>query len=407
MFTLRKSMLRGVPALLLSVCILSVTNVEASADSSGYLKGSNVNIRADHTTSSKSLGVLSNQNVTILGTSGEWFKISDGTIIGWVKDDFVIRKAQPQTTTRRLSNVQTTNNASIDGTNVNIRSKPTTTSKVLAKLSNTSVKILSTSGNWYKISFNGNEGWVTKDFITLKNSLSSTQQVQTKKEEKQPQKVSQVLKTGIIDGTNVNLRSKPTKTATVTHKVSNEKVNILAQSGDWYKVSTGKTTGWISEDFVKISSNQKSTTTKTVAKTEQTSSQPQRVSSSVRKNLVVFSRGLLGVRYKWGGTSPSGFDCSGFTSYVYKNFGINIDRVSTDQAKQGVYVPKNKLQPGDLVFFDTNGGNNKNVNHAGIYIGNSKFIHASSSRTGKIVRISSLNESFYSKAYVTGRKFVK
>jgi N-acetylmuramoyl-L-alanine amidase len=293
----------------------------------------------------------------------------------------------------------------INGSNINVRSKPTTTANIKATLSNVSVKIIGTSGEWFKISYNGSEGWVKDDFVVIpKNSASTLKKVSSTASRGQITTSAQSTKTGTITGTNVNLRAKPTKTADVAAKLSNKKVNILSQSGDWYKVSSGKTTGWILKDFVSTSSNNSSSANKTTAsKKAETSSRTE----SLRSKMVLYSRGFLGVHYVYGGESPSGFDCSGFTNYIYRRFGIDINRTSTAQAKQGTYVPKNKLKPGDLIFFDTNGGKNRQVNHAGMYIGNSNFIHASSSRTGAQVRISSLNESFYSKTYVTGRSFVK
>lgn len=101
--------------------------------------------------------------------------------------------------------------------------------------------------------------------------------------------------------------------------------------------------------------------------------------------LVVYAANFLGVRYVWGGTTPSGFDCSGFTKYVFSHFGINLNRVSRDQATQGATVSRANLQPGDLVFFG------RPIHHVGIYVGNNCFIHAP--RTGDVVRISPLTRS--------------
>jgi peptidoglycan DL-endopeptidase CwlO len=98
--------------------------------------------------------------------------------------------------------------------------------------------------------------------------------------------------------------------------------------------------------------------------------------------LVVYAANFLGTKYVWGGTTPRGFDCSGFTKYVFAHFGINLNRVSGDQAKQGTYVTKANLQPGDLVFFGSP------IHHVGIYVGNNSFIHAP--RTGDVVRITLL-----------------
>ena len=119
------------------------------------------------------------------------------------------------------------------------------------------------------------------------------------------------------------------------------------------------------------------------------------------QQIVNHAKKFLGVRYVWGGSSTKGFDCSGFTKHVFKNFGVTLNRVSASQAKQGTYIKKANLLPGDLVFFDTNGGLNK-INHVGIYIGNGRFIHSSSSHSGVVT--SSLSDGFYAKTYMTARR---
>lgn len=118
--------------------------------------------------------------------------------------------------------------------------------------------------------------------------------------------------------------------------------------------------------------------------------------------LIRFAKSLLGTPYVYGGMSPAGFDCSGFTSYVFGAFGIRLERVSSDQAKQGTEILKENLKPGDLVFFDTNGGHSV-INHTGIFIGDGKFIHASSGTAHSVI-ISDLTTGYYSENYITARR---
>jgi cell wall-associated NlpC family hydrolase len=85
---------------------------------------------------------------------------------------------------------------------------------------------------------------------------------------------------------------------------------------------------------------------------------------------------LLGTPYRWGGTSPSsGFDCSGFTRYVYNSLGVDLPRTSSQQFTEGTKVSMDEMQPGDLIFFDTGSGS---ISHVGIYMGNGKMAHAAS-----------------------------
>ncbi|MCY6369901.1 NlpC/P60 family protein [Clostridium ganghwense] len=119
-------------------------------------------------------------------------------------------------------------------------------------------------------------------------------------------------------------------------------------------------------------------------------------SASVSQDaMIAYAKKFLGTPYKWGANGPNYFDCSGYTKYIFAKFGINIPRVSRDQAKGGRYVPKNQLQPGDLVFYAYNKGKGA-IHHVGMYIGNGKYIHAP--RTGDVVKISSVNRSDYATA---------
>ena len=102
----------------------------------------------------------------------------------------------------------------------------------------------------------------------------------------------------------------------------------------------------------------------------------------------------LGVPYRWGGASPSGFDCSGLVMYVYAQLGISLPHYTVAQYRMGVAVPRDRLQPGDLVFFD-------GLGHVGIYIGSNQFIHAP--HTGDVVKVSSIT-GWYAQTYVGARR---
>ena len=112
------------------------------------------------------------------------------------------------------------------------------------------------------------------------------------------------------------------------------------------------------------------------------------------------AKSFLGYRYVFGGSSPSGFDCSGFTSYVYKQHGITVARTSIGQSTAGTKVSKENLLPGDLLIFSNTF--RAGVSHTGLYLGNGKFIHASTSKTGVI--ISDLNSKHYTEKFSYGRR---
>ncbi|WP_312471579.1 NlpC/P60 family protein [Neobacillus sp.] len=106
--------------------------------------------------------------------------------------------------------------------------------------------------------------------------------------------------------------------------------------------------------------------------------------------IIATAKQYLGVPYVWGGTTPSGFDCSGFTSYVYRSVGINLPRVSRDQQNLGTRISPSQVQPGDLVF------RGSPAYHVGIYIGGGQYIHAP--QTGDVVKIAPYNPSAFTSA---------
>jgi NlpC/P60 family/S-layer homology domain len=131
---------------------------------------------------------------------------------------------------------------------------------------------------------------------------------------------------------------------------------------------------------------------------------PGQADAGTREDIVTTAKKYIGVKYTWGGTSPStGFDCSGFITYIFKNkHNISVPRTTTDLFKNGSTVKKADLAQGDLVFFTTY---KPGASHTGIYVGSGKFIHASSS---KGITISSINDPYYwGSRYLGARRYIK
>jgi peptidoglycan DL-endopeptidase CwlO len=117
---------------------------------------------------------------------------------------------------------------------------------------------------------------------------------------------------------------------------------------------------------------------------------------ATHSSVVSIALQYLGVPYVWGGASPSGFDCSGFTMYVYARVGVSLPHNAAMQYGMGTPVSRTQLAPGDLVFFN-------GLSHVGMYIGGGRFVHAP--HTGDVVKISSLSEYWYSATYVGARRY--
>lgn len=203
----------------------------------------------------------------------------------------------------------------------------------------------------------------------------------------------------------VYVRSGPATTYSVVDSlIINNSVIVTGKANDWYQVQVDGKTGFVASWL--LGNTRKETTSRGESQRNPQSAEIVNTNSStsVGKQIVDYAKGYLGCKYVYGGSGPNTFDCSGFTMYVYKHFGISLSHSATAQSKRGTYVSKEDLQPGDLVFFkdyQTMDG----IGHCGIYIGGGEFIHASSG-TGYCVKISTLLSGSYEKRYETARRII-
>lgn len=206
--------------------------------------------------------------------------------------------------------------------------------------------------------------------------------------------------TGYLTGDSVNIRSGPDTTYGTYGTVSTgSTVEIIGQEGNWYKISTPLAAcgyAYISADYVSAGAAPavKSAAAVTYGGASGEVSAGQRV--------VQIAEQFLGLPYVYGGSTPAGFDCSGFTSYVYKQLGYTINRVSHDQLNNGVPVSKSELQPGDLLLFKKQGADR--VHHVGIYVGDGMMIH--SPHTGDVIKYASIVNGYYNDCYYAARRIV-
>ncbi len=126
------------------------------------------------------------------------------------------------------------------------------------------------------------------------------------------------------------------------------------------------------------------------------------ISDADKKKLLADAKYYKGGKYVWGGTTPQGFDCSGYVQYLYKKHNVNLPRTAYAQSKRGEAVDINNLQKGDLLFFLTDKKRGIPVTHVGIYLGNGKFIHAASKKKGII--ISPIHHGYYANKFVSAKR---
>ncbi len=197
---------------------------------------------------------------------------------------------------------------------------------------------------------------------------------------------------GIVFANDVNVRSGPGTEYDVQCRLNfGATLDVFQRVGNWFKIGTGGGNfAYISADYVSIRPQD-------VASRGNVSA-----SSSGGNRAVELAKKFLGTPYVYGGSTPSGFDCSGFTSYIYRQLGYSINRVANDQLANGVPVSKNELVPGDLVLFKRAG--NSSVHHVGIYAGNGMMIH--SPQTGDVVKYTSITTGYYNDVYYAARRII-
>lgn len=192
----------------------------------------------------------------------------------------------------------------------------------------------------------------------------------------------------------VRMRSgRGTKYKTILTIPKGKTVKVITSSNGWNEVEYNGKKGYVSSKYLK-------TTTSTPSKPQQ----PQQPSQNQQiESVIALAYKQLGKKYVYGAAGPNNFDCSGLTSYCFKNaIGKTIPRTSREQSKTGTYVSLSNLKRGDLIFF----GNKKTgkVSHVVIYLGNNQYLH--SPRTGDVVKISSTNTSYFRANALFGRRIL-
>ena len=333
--------------------------------------------------------VKKGDTVTIISEQNNWAYIATSSITGWVRIDSITGKKITQTTVSAAENTtseQETENTVSENT-------------VVENTVTTDTKNENTTSN------------------TVENTTSSSSSTSS----------SYTEKTMYVNDYSVNVRKEASTSSKVMMVLGiNTKLTVIGEEGDWYKVKTSEGNGYVSKKLLTsnspttsrggnmLSDHKVSEVSTSNDESKSSSKRTSTGSNSKQTEIVNYAKQFLKVPYVYGGASKSGFDCSGFTMYVYKKFGISMRHGAQAQAKLGTVVNANKnsasslkenLQPGDLVFF-LDYETMDEIGHCGIYIGDGKFIHASSG-SGHCVKINSLLPGeYYNTRYCAARRII-
>lgn len=275
---------------------------------------------------------------------------------------------------------------------------------------NSNVKIISKTNGWAYVETDEVMGWIRQDALIDSTVVSDDVNIDNSQKEKEFQGRTDTEITSkimYVNTSSIYVRKGPsTDFEIVDSLILNSNVKVVAENGDWYKVEVDGKTGYVAKRL--LSNEQTQITSRGDNDRAEATQTVENISSSTintkGQQIVEYAKTYLGSKYVYGGSGPSTFDCSGFTMYVLKNFGVTLSHSATAQSKVGTYVAKEDLQPGDLVFFkDYETG--EGIGHCGIYIGDGNFIHASSG-TGYCVKISTLTSGSYLKRYETARRVI-
>lgn len=442
---------------IISIASLLFINISFAANT-GKVIVETAKLREQANTDSKVLELASQgDEVEILNEEDEWYKVKYKNITGYLRKDLVQVDNKEAANTNNKN--ETTNEASENTNENNVTSENTATEttekndeqnateivknekykivenvkiKVIPLISSieleevqkdAEVEVVEILDDWVKVKTSSEkEGWIRKEKLTTiqtetanteNTTNETTEQPTTEQTTQQPETTQQTntTKTMYVNTQTANLRQKADKTSQVIKQLSqNTKVTVMSTDNEWAYVDVNGTKGYIAESL--LTTTQKETsrsglTTREQAATNNSktnSTTTQKVNTAVTEStttsasgsaVVSYAKQLLGCKYVYGGTSTNGFDCSGFTQYVYKHFGINLNRTAAAQYNNGTSVTE--LQAGDLVMFGKSG-----INHVGIYIGGNTFIHAANPSRG--VTTDSLSTGYYKTNYVGARR---
>ena len=268
---------------------------------------------------------------------------------------------------------------------VRLRSGSNTGSSILTELSQgTAVSVLGRDGDWYRVNYDGKTGYMAAAYVTLRASAGDLRCV------------ARVISDGL------NLRSGAAASGAVLATASRgEYVDVSGFENGWFRVQYSGKTGYMSGDHLTLAAARPAAPAPEPA----APTTPAVPASGTGAEIAALARSFVGkAPYVYGGAGPSGFDCSGFTMYIYGQFGVRLPHGATDQMRYGAAVDRSQLQPGDLIFFHDDYYSSSTASHCGIYVGNDQFVHASTYGSGGVLLTALNGNPYYSAHYIAARR---
>lgn len=417
----------------IGITILFFTNVNFAANTA-KVSVETANLRETADENSKILKQLSlNDNVEVLDNSSDWCKVKIDNITGYVRKDLIAlenskeEKSETNTTTTTETTVQADatkeDSTEISGEqivkeNTKLKLVPVINATDIVEVKkDEKVNVVEVINDWVCVQTDTTKGWIRKDKLTTQAEIDK-QKAQEQEKKQQEEAAKNPIKTAYVKETSVNLRKEANQTSEIVKTLTqNTSVEVYSEESGWSKVKVDGEDGYISTSLLSDSkvevtetrttstnttnTTSRSSTTARAKQVDNSSETSTNTATSTGKGSTVVetARKYLGSSYVYGASGPSSFDCSGFTSYVFKLHGVSLSRTAQGQYSNGTSVSRSDLQPGDLVMF---GSSASSINHVGIYIGGGQIIHAANPSKG--VTTDSITSGYYNNKYVGARR---
>ncbi|HET9015151.1 MAG TPA: SH3 domain-containing protein [Thermomicrobiaceae bacterium] len=357
-------------------------------------------------------------SVTILGgpktaaDGSAWYNVQSGSVKGWVISTYLslppVKQGSTLVVTGTNGNgLRLRNGASLNSSTLTVMPDGTQVSVVGAD------KTDAQGIDWANVSYQGQTGYASRQYLTGGSAqTTATTTTTTTVTVSAPAQTSGVAVGGNAvvantAGDGLNLRASASFSASVQTVIPQGGVVHVSggpqSSGGatWWNVDYNGTKGWVDGAYLSPTNKQPAAVVTNTASVSSSAASAPAAATTLGQKLVAEAMQYVGYPYAWGGTTPAGFDCSGFVYYVVNQVtGGGFSRDITTQATSGSYVDASNLQPGDLVFFQNT--YQWGLSHVGIYIGNGQFISAENSSTG--VAVANMWDSYWGSRYYTARR---